>query len=297
MVWGKTQGLPAMKMIKPIVNLSKIADDYDTFVFGFNGVLSDGQSILPEAVSCLKNLASLSKKIIIVSNSSLRVAEIAKMLQQNGISLNIFSNIVSAGEILHYKLKSAQNEYAAIGSRYYHLGSKADKGVFFGLPFEEVSSVEQAHFLYMSAVASPDDLIDGYRPVLEQAVSLGLPFVCAGNDTSCFAAGKLCLAPGALAEAYAILGGRIITLGKPDVRVLQYALEGIGETGKIVVVGDNVATDIKMASLLDYDSVLISKGRHINYLGEGYIPDVAKTRELSNSYDVSPNCVISAMRW
>ena len=25
--------------------------------------------------------------------------------------------------------------------------------------------------------------------------------------------------------------------------------------------------------------------------------DVAKTRELSNSYDVSPNCVISAIRW
>ena len=35
-----------MKMIKPIVNLSKIANDYDTFVFGFNGVLYDGQNIL-----------------------------------------------------------------------------------------------------------------------------------------------------------------------------------------------------------------------------------------------------------
>ena len=34
-----------MKMIKPIVNLSKIIDGYDTFVFGFNGVLFDGQNI------------------------------------------------------------------------------------------------------------------------------------------------------------------------------------------------------------------------------------------------------------
>lgn len=286
-----------MKMIKPIVNLSKVSGDYDTFVFGFNGVLFDGNRILPEAESCLRNLAALRKKIVIVTNSYLRVAEIATLLRQENIPLDFFSNIVSAGEILHYKLKAAQNEYAAIGNSYYLLGAKEDMGVFSGLPFNEVSSVERAHFLYMSKANSSDELIDSYRPVLEQAVGLGLPFVCAGNDTSCFIGGKLSLAAGALAEAYAILGGQIITIGKPDARILRYALEGIGETGRVVVIGDNVATDIKMASMLDYDSILISKGRHINYLGEGYIPDVAKTRELSGSYNVSPNCVISAMRW
>ncbi len=286
-----------MKMIKPIVNLSKIADDYDTFVFGFNGVLYDGRVILPEAASCLKRLSTLGKKLIIISNSHLRVAELVEIMLKNGVDVGSLSNVVSAGEILHYKLKAAQNEYAALGNRYYHLGSRASKGVFCGLPFTEVSSIEQAHFIYMSEVASPDDLVDMYRPSLEQAVNLGLPFVCAGNDTSCFIGGKLCLAPGAIAEAYAILGGRIITLGKPDTAMLRYALEGLGEPGKIVIVGDNVPTDIKMASLLGYDSVLLSKGRHVNYLGEGYIPDVAKTRELSNSYDVSPSCVISALRW
>ncbi len=286
-----------MKMIKPIVNLSKIAGDYNTFVFSFNGVLTDGNRIFPEAVTCLNNLAALGKKIVILSNSYKRVADIAETLRQSGVSLNIFSNIVSAGEILHYKLKVAQNEYAAIGSRYYLLGSKQDSGMFANLPYEEAPSIEQAHFLYMSEPSSLDDLIDTYRPLLETAVSFGLPFVCAGNDTSCFIGGKLCLAAGALAETYAILGGRIITLGKPDTSILNYALEGVDDIGQVVVVGDNVATDIKMATLLGYNAILVSKGRHVNYLGEGYIPDVAKTRELSNSYDVSPDCVISALRW
>jgi HAD superfamily hydrolase (TIGR01459 family) len=286
-----------MKMIKPIVNLAKVAEDYTTFVFGFNGVLSDGISILPEAASCIHNLSSLNKKIVIVTNSCQRVADIVAQLERGGIPANMLQNVVSAGEILHYRLKSAQNEYAALGDRYYHLGSKADKGVFCGLPFTEVNSVEQAHFLYMSAATGPDDLIDNYRAVLEQAVSLGLPFVCAGNDTSAFVGEKLCLAPGALAEQYAVLGGRIITVGKPDVMVLRYALEGIESSDSVVVIGDNVATDIKSAALYGCSSILISKGRHVNYLGEGYIPDVAKTRELSNSYDVSPDCVISAMRW
>ncbi|MBE6443810.1 MAG: TIGR01459 family HAD-type hydrolase [Alphaproteobacteria bacterium] len=286
-----------MKMIKPIVNISKIADDYDTFVFGFNGVLSDGKNILPEVVGCLNKLAAMGKKIVVVSNSHRRVIDIVKDFRKAGVPVEVFSNIVSAGEILHYKLKNPQNEYKAIGNCYYHIGSKTDKGVFSGLDFEPTNQIEKAHFLYMSEVSSGEDLVDQYRPLLEQAVSFGLPFLCAGNDTSCFMNGKLCLAPAAVAEAYAILGGRIITFGKPDVRIVRYALEGLGDTGKVVIIGDNVATDIKVATLLNVDSVLVSKGRHVNFLGEGYIPDVAKTRELSNSYDVSPNCVISSIRW
>lgn len=286
-----------MNMIKPIVNFSKIASDYNTFVVGFNGVLYDGEKVFNDAIKCLKNISSMGKKIVIVSNSHLRVAEVVKILQDNRVDLNIFSNIVTAGEILHYKLKYAQNEFEAIGTKYYHLGSRQNKGVFSGLNFEEVARIEEAHFIYMSEISTPDDVIEKYRPYLVQAVNLGLPFVCAGNDTSCFIGGKLSLSSGAVAENYAILGGRIITVGKPDVRIMQYALEGISTDESVVVVGDNVATDIKAASLLGFDSILISKGRHVNFLGEGYIPDVAKTRELSNSYDVSPGCVISAMRW
>lgn len=286
-----------MKMIKPIVNLSKTASDYDTFVLGFNGVLYDGQSILPDVKKCLVNLAAMGKKLVIVSNSHLRIGEIVNILKENDININIFSNIVTSGEILHYKLKYAQNEYEAIGTKYYHLGNKNHKSVFYGLNFEEVNKIEEAHFIYMSEVSSPEDSLDIYKPFLEQAVALGLPFVCAGNDTSCFIDSKLSMSSGAIAENYAILGGRILTIGKPDVRIIQYALEGLDNVGDIVIVGDNVATDIKAASLLGLDSVLISKGRHVNFLGEGYIPDVAKTRELSNNYDVSPSCVISSLRW
>ena len=286
-----------MKMIKPIVNLSKIASDYDTFVFGFNGVLYDGKSILPDVEKCLRNLSSMKKKIVIVSNSHLRIGEIVDILRNNNIDINMLSNIVTSGEILHYKLKYAQNEYEAIGTKYYHLGNKYHKSVFCGLKFEEVHRIEDAHFIYMSEVSSANDSLDKYKQALEQAVALGLPFVCAGNDTSCFINSKLALSSGAIAENYAILGGRILTVGKPDVRIMQYALEGLNPVGNILIIGDNVATDIKSASLLGLDSVLISKGRHVNFLGEGYIPDVAKTRELSNNYDVSPSCVISALRW
>ena len=286
-----------MKMIKPIVNFAKIADDYDTFIFGFNGVLSLGSSITPAAAQCLKNLASLGKKIIIISNSSLRITEIVNQLIQSNIPLSIFSNIVSAGELLHYNLKYPSGNYSALGNSYYQIGAHEYSEIMSNLNLERSQSLERAHFLFMASAKSSDDTIESYRPYLEQAVNFGLPFVCAGNDTSCFDNQKLMIAPGAIAEAYAVLGGRVITIGKPDINILKYALEGIQDTGRIVVVGDNISTDIKMATLANLNSILISKGRHVNYLGEGYIPDVAKTRELANSFDVSPNSVISEIRW
>lgn len=286
-----------MRMIKPIVNFAKIADDYDTFVFGYNGVISKGGQVIATAAECLRKLASLGKKIVILSNTSMRVVEVAEELQKAGVNLGVFTNIVTSGEILHYRLKYPQGDFAALGSSYYQMGSFAPSGIMSGLNLQRVSDISKAHFLFMSAPASANDTIEVYRPILEKAVSFGLPFICAGNDTSCFIDGQLALAPGALAEAYAVLGGRVITMGKPDINMLQYALEGVGETGNVLIVGDNVSTDIKMATLVAMPSILVSKGRHVNYLGEGYIPDVAKTRELANSFDVSPDGVISEVRW
>ena len=55
--------------------------------------------------------------------------------------------------------------------------------------------------------------------------------------------------------------------------------------------------DVTVDELLGVDSALISKGIHINFLGEGYIPDVTKTRELASNFDAIPDYVISNLRW
>lgn len=288
-----------MKMIKPIVNILKIIDNFDVFLLGFSGVLSEGDGIKSEALTTMINLKKSGKKIILLSNTSYRIATLAKILHDNKVPLSMFDSIITAGEILHYHLKARQGIYAALGNKYYQLGSQDEDGVFAGLDFEKVNDIAKADFLYMHDVSQAEDTIDKYRQELEHASSLGMPFVCAGNDTSAYKNGKVCLAPGAIAEQYAILGGQIITVGKPDVAVMDYALEDYKNQDKsrILMIGDNLTTDIKGANLLGIASALISKGVHVNFLGEGYIPDVAKTRELSNSFDTFPDYVISGLRW
>ena len=65
----------------------------------------------------------------------------------------------------------------------------------------------------------------------------------------------------------------------------------------MLFIGDSFATDIKAAHLLEADTILISKGIHVNFLGEGYIPDVEKARNLATNFDVYPDYVASGLRW
>ena len=286
-----------MKMIKPIVNISRIIENYDTIVLGMSGVISEGAGILPEAKDALQKLKKAGKKIVLLTNSAMRVEDIVKMLQENNLPLNTFANIVSAGEIMHYMFKLRKGNFATIGNSYFNLGSSNDNVIFSGLEYEAVDKLGQADFLFMGSTTHPQDTIDKYLQIMEFAASMNVPLVCVGNDTSGFINGEICIAAGAVAEQYAALGGQIITIGKPESRIFEYTLEGIGEKEKTLLIGDSITTDIRGANLYGIDSVLISKGVHINYLGEGYIPDVAKTRELANNFDAYPDYVISNLRW
>lgn len=287
-------------MIRPIVNINKIIEAYDAVIVGFNGVLTDGGGIKEEAVRALVEMKKNGKQIVLCSNTYMRVSTLCDFFIANKVPLKLFDAIITAGEILHYKLKGRKGEFDAIGTAYYKLGGKQDMSVFSWLDYQPVDNIAQADFLYMAGASSPEDVIEKYLPELEHAGSLGLPLIVPGNDTSSYKDGKIVLAAGAVAEQYAVLGGRIITVGKPDPVIMAYCLEVLPHNipkNKILVIGDNLATDIKGANLAGFDSVLISKGIHVNFLGEGYISDVAKTRELSMNLDAYPDYVMSNLRW
>lgn len=286
-----------MKMIKPIVNISKIMDAYDVILCGFNGVIHDGVSFKPDAVEALIRLKKNGKKIVLVSNTSMRISKIIELLYASRISPKLFTAIVTAGEILHYKLMAPNGVYNALGRVYYNLGN--DDGVFSGLDYSAIPNPSRADFLYIGQTSNPNAMIEDYMDLLSHSVSLNIPMLCVGNDKSAFVKGEISLAPGGIAEQYAVLGGKILTLGKPDPQILRYALEACGEyeQNRVLLIGDSILTDIKGASLINISSALISKGIHINFLGEGYIPDVTKTRELANNYDAYPDYVASNLRW
>lgn len=287
-----------MKIIKPLVGISKIIDNYDVVVCGLNGVLYDGEHVKQDAVDALMKCAANGKKTVIVTNSSLRVAEICDILSGGKLGeLNYLSAVVSAGEVLHYCLKNPQH-FGLSGNRYYNLGNRAAEGVFAGLDYIKVVRPDDADFAFIGMPDKETDTLDDYARALEHCFALGLPLVAAGNDVSTYYNGQISLGSGAVAEQYAVMGGVIYTIGKPAPDFVKYALEGVVKPeSKVLFIGDGFATDIKSANLYNADAVLISKGIHVNYLGEGYIPDVEKARNLAMNFDVYPDYVVSGLRW
>lgn len=286
-----------MKFIKPIVGISKIIDNYENIICGFNGVLTKDNDMNLEALNALSKCTDNLKNIVILTNSIKRVKRIVELMQESAPNvIHKLKAIISAGEIVHYMLKNA-NSFDLKGNKYYNLGSSDSKSVFEGLNYQEVKDISKADFLFMGEVKNETDMIENYTQELEYASSLGLDFLCVGNDTATYKNGEICLGAGAVAEQYALLGGNVVTFGKPDIKFFEYAKECFNNNGSILLIGDSFTTDIKGSKFLNADTLLISKGIHVNFLGEGYIPDVEKTRNMAQDYEVYPDYVISGLRW
>lgn len=285
-------------MIKPIVNISKITDTFDVVLCGLDGVLYDGETFKREAINALISLKRNGKKIILLSNTSMRLEHLFNLLYENQISPLLFDNIVTMGEVLHYKLQSSSPEYQSLGRVYYNLSDDDTAEAFAGLNYQETENYNQADFLF---VAQPTQQIDvaAMSDVLSHCAGMQIPMLCLGAENSTFIDGEISSSAGAVAEQYAILGGKIILLGKPDKIFIDYALENMPNVDRkrIIMIGDSLPVDIKAADSANISSLLVSKGIHVNYLGEGYIPDVSKAKELAANYNTFPDYVISSLRW
>lgn len=286
-----------MSAISPIVGISKIIGQYSTIIVGFDGVIYDGREFNIAAVKALAKARELGKNIILLSNSDMTINQLVGLLRLNNIPVRIFSLIMTAGEIF-FNLLQKSNRYAFLGKKYFCLGADKNIKILSNKGFENVSDINAADFIFVGGFRDENDTLSGYRDIMQIASALGLPMICIGNDVYAHINGKVCEASGAFAEQYAMMGGKINTIGKPDLSILRYVLETYSKNKEdFVVIGDNLQTDIKMANLYDADSVLITKGIHKEFLGEGYIPDVQKAKELSSDYGVYPKYLISELRW
>ena len=66
---------------------------------------------------------------------------------------------------------------------------------------------------------------------------------------------------GTLAEIFKDLGGSVHYFGKPYPEIYNFCTQ---QNEKVLVIGDNIRTDIKGANNMNFDSLLITSGVHRN---------------------------------
>lgn len=275
-------------MNRKIKYISRINEEFDTIICGVNGVMLYGEEMLSSSVDALVKLYQSGKNICIASNSSLRVLDLYELLKRKGIPMKIFSSMITAGEIAHFYLKNN----TSLGNAYYNLAQHASN-VAQDLPYRAVDSLVMADFI----VAETDDcgfLSEKYYPQLEQALQLRLPLLCIGNDVTVISSGESRINAGAVAEQYAMMGGKIISFGKPDVRIASYLTEDMAEfdVKRCLVVGDCMSTDIRMGNNFGARTLFLTKGVHQLH------DNVEKQlEELSEHYGLQVDYYMEKLQW
>lgn len=275
-------------MNKAVKHISLLREEFDIVICGVNGVITDGQNIFPESIDALVKLYQSGKKIALASNTGMRVQNLFFFLKRNGIPMNIFYAIITAGEIAHFYLKK---QFKA-GSTYFPIVTD-QYGVAGGLPFEAVDSVVLADFLLAETTNHKIDT-EKLSVLLEQALNLRLPFLCVGNDTSIVTDKGVGANVGALAEQYALMGGKIISFGKPDPHIAAYLTEELADfdASRCLFIGDNMATDMRLGNAFGGKNLLLTNGVHQL---RGNL--IRQTDELSTGFGLSVDYCMEKLQW
>jgi HAD superfamily hydrolase (TIGR01459 family) len=184
--------------------------------------------------------------------------------------------------------------YAKLGPRFLMFAWDEDRGITEGTGCEEVDDVEAADFILCAGTDRAE--LAEYDPTLRRALERGLPMTCANPDrVSVQPDGSLKICPGAIAERYEAMGGRVRWHGKPGPDGYTMIRAETGRIGPGLGIGDSLAHDIAGAAAAGLDSVFITRGIHRTDLPDP--PDAQSVAALGATHGAVPDYFLADFVW
>jgi HAD superfamily hydrolase (TIGR01459 family) len=285
-----------------IDGLEAIAESFDHVLLDQWGVLHDGQRLYPDVHDCLDRLRSRGKTVIILSNSGRRGTENARRLDEMGLPPTAYDRIITSGDAVRAALTTRDTPpFDGIGRRCLLFTRGNDRTVVEGLDLTLVERVEEAEFLLLAGRDESAADLAGWHDLLSEAVSAGLPMICANPDTTMLSARGLLPGPGAVAGLYRSLGGDVTYVGKPHPQIYVTALGALGnpDPARVLAVGDSLDHDVLGAQRIGAASLYITDGvqaPHFENIADGTDLTTA-VRRLAEGEDRLPDWVMRELAW
>ncbi len=281
-------------MMELIESIGDIADQFDAIVLDQWGVLHDGSTPYPSALTALDQLKGSGVKLGVLSNSGKRAAPNAARIGAMGFDVSAFDTIMTSGEALWQRFANGQ---AAADSIYAIEGRRGDAANWadgLSLAISDTPATADAVLL----MGLPDGTEEhAYDDTLHEALERDLPMYCSNPDlTSPRGGGTYVMSPGALALRYQKAGGAVYMFGKPHRPIydaMQTALDCAPD--KILMVGDSLHHDVLGAQRAGWQSLLIRAGVHAPDIAPGSITrDI--TRLTNNAAMAQPDYCLPDLR-
>ena len=115
--------------------------------------------------------------------------------------------------------------------------------------------------------------------------------VCTNPDLVVHRGFKQEYCAGTLAEIFKEMGGKVIYFGKPYPEIYKFCIQ---KNEKILIIGDNIRTDIKGANNMKFDSLFITDGIHKDEFLDLQLQDYDK---ILDKYKVRTNYYQERLTW
>jgi len=254
----------------PSIDTPTLLEHYDGLLLDAFGVLVDKQGPLPGARALIDTLNAEAKPYFILTNSASRLPEtMERHYREQGLAIDT-DHIISSGMLLDTHFA----EHGLAGARTLVLGPD-NAQEYARRAGGEVVAMGTAHEADVVVVADQAgfDLLEGMNRTLSlilRQIDAGRPahlvlcnpdiiYPVADGQYGFTAGGLVAMLEAIIKERYPGEGHDFHRLGKPHAPIFA---AGVGRLGsrKVVMVGDQLATDIKGANDYGIDSALIGTG-------------------------------------
>ncbi|RCL02967.1 MAG: subfamily IIA [Candidatus Tokpelaia sp. JSC161] len=253
-------------------HLADLYDQYDIFFCDIWGVLHNGISVYPSAISALEKARKAGKFVFLLTNSPQLREALLSQFRIVGLPPSCYDGIVTSGDITQTLIKKGAR-------RIYHLGPKHDSAMYKNLDVQLVEEFKASIILCTGLCDDDKEQPDDYKDLLCRLRTRNLPFICANPDIFVHRGEKKIWCAGALARIYSDLGGNVLIPGKPHcliydsvVTMAEQLTEKPIDKSRVLAIGDSVLTDIKGAVSYGIDTLFIASGIHLyEYTIDGVI--------------------------
>jgi HAD superfamily hydrolase (TIGR01459 family) len=284
-------------------HFSTLAPHYDAVLSDVWGVVHNGIEATVPAGEALHRFREKGGAVSLISNAPRPGAQVIKMLDRMGVPRSAYDAIVTSGDVTRDMVAKRA------GEPFFLIGPERDHTIFTGLdaPF---SSVDDARYVVCTGLFDDEtETPETYRDLLAQLRARNLFFLCANPDIVVERGEKLVYCAGALADAYAELGGEVYYAGKPHRPLYDMALAEVNRARKerslgatvaldrVLAIGDSVRTDLAGANSLGVDCLFVTAGIHAEELGHRDDPDPAAIAKMFAAAGKAPTAVTRKLMW
>ena len=263
------------------------------------GVVHNGVSAFPAACDALLRFRAGGGTAILVTNAPRAGDAVARILDRLAVPREAYDAITSSGDVTRGIVEARPRQSV------FHLGPERDHSIFTGLDVT-FASLDRADYVVCSGLFDDTtETPDSYRDMLAQMRARSLFMVCANPDMVVERGDTLVYCAGALADAYAALGGSVLYCGKPHAPIYEAALASAASRRggrsparkRVLAIGDSVRTDLTGAAAFGLDCMFVTSGIHAEQYGSREAPDLAALDAIFAAAGVAPRAMMHGLVW